>query len=369
VKFLILILCLLTAQPIAWARDCSYDLTGKPAYGEAQKLGLELTTKDDLVIERRGSPGRFVYYDGDGQRITSSAKIRTLEAMKIRPDLTSVRMVDSPNYHLLAIGRDAGGKSQYVYNPLWQQISGDIKFESLLEFGQVLPAIRAQVKKDMRDKEDARKRLLALLVRILDLTGMRVGNELSTEDGVFGLTTLRKQHVTVEGTKVTFRFKGKKGMPNVFQLSDAAVASMVNEMLEQRGWDLFKYKTNDGFKTLRSLDVNKYIKELSGQEFTAKTFRSWKANTAAVEFLSGQALPATEKDQRGLHRALNESIADLLNNTPNITKSHYIDPHVFQVFVASNGFRGFFSRAARRNRKSRSLLEEATLLILMSDLP
>ncbi len=285
------------------------------------------------ITRKMGSKG-FLYYGPNGHRITVDSEIQRLNALAIPPAYTNVVISTNPLSHLQAIGTDARGRRQYRYHPDWQAERGKAKFERLVDFASCLPDLREKVDEDLRSRGLNMDKALATVVWMLDNLYIRIGNTAYAKaNRSFGLTTLRNRHVKVEGGNVKFRFKGKSGKEWNLAHTDRRIANVVRKLQELPGQNLFQYLCDEGrCRQISSSDVNAYIKEITGEDYTSRQFRTWGATCMAVEALVSIEAASTK---RALARQLNEAIdhvAARLVNTRAVCRTSYIHPAVFEDF-------------------------------------
>lgn len=305
------------------------------------------------ITRKEGAKG-FLYYRPDGRRITEAPEIARLNALAIPPAYTNVVISTNPFSHLQAVGTDARGRRQYRYHPDWHAERGKAKFERLGEFANRLPDLRERVDADLRSRGLNMDKALATVVWMLDNLYIRIGNAAYAETNKsFGLTTLRNRHVKVEGGSLKFRFKGKSGKEWNLAHSDRRIANVVRKLQELPGQHLFQYVCDEGgCRQISSNDVNAYIREITGEDFSSRQFRTWGATCMAVEMLA--AIEAADT-KRALARQLNEAIdhvAAKLVNTRSVCRSSYIHPAVFEDFEA-----GALSGVLKLKTKSERLLQ------------
>ncbi|HEX2860790.1 MAG TPA: DNA topoisomerase IB [Lacunisphaera sp.] len=279
--------------------------------------------------ERKGDG--FIYRRADGARIRDAATLERIRRLAIPPAWTDVWICAAANGHLQATGHDARGRKQYRYHADWREARDADKFGRLSEFGRALPAIRRQVARDLRRPPLSREAVLATLVRLLETTLIRVGNEeYARANGSYGLTTLRDRHVRIGRQRVRIRFRGKSGKAHDIELHDRRLAARLRRLQDLPGQDLFLYEDEAGQRhTIRSDDVNDYLHEIAGNGFSAKDFRTWAGTLAAASWLS------RERPREGqlTKRQINEMIAQVaaqLGNTPAICRKSYIHPTVIE---------------------------------------
>jgi DNA topoisomerase-1 len=318
-------------------------------------------------ITRRRRGRGFQYVAPDGKTITGRAERRRIESLAIPPAWTDVWICPSPNGHIQATGRDARGRKQYRYHPRWREVRDETKYHRMAAFGRALPRIRRRVDRDMRRRSLSRDRVVATVVRLLDSTTIRVGNdEYARENRSFGLTTLRDRHVDVRGDRITFRFRGKGGRVHDVELEDPRVARVIRRCEELPGQDLFQYVDEDGRPVdVTSDDVNDYLREAAGDEFTAKDFRTWTGTVLAAwtleELGGGDGAP-----KRQLVSAI-EKVAEELGNTPAVCRSCYVHPDVIDAHLDGSLRAGLGRQAGRvltRDRHRLSPQEAAVLAFL-----
>ena len=295
-------------------------------------------TSDDMPGIRRVPRGKgWTCVDAGGKAIREREILDRVERLVIPPAWTDVWICAHENGHLQATGRDAKGRKQYLYHPQWQELANRTKFDKLRAFGQALAAIRSQVRRHLTLPELTKTKVVATVVELLDRTSVRVGNEEYVRaNGSFGLTTLRNRHAKVNGTEVRLRFRGKSGKEHEVGLKDRRLARIVRACQELPGQELFTYQLGRRqFKRLESSDVNRYLQAITGQPFTAKDFRTWKASVHVLEFLharTGQSLTATEA-KRVVSQAI-RSAADELRNTVTVCRKYYIHPQIVEWFLS-----------------------------------
>lgn len=306
-----------------------------------QALNAETRAPRRLVYVDDSMPGirrlrhgeHFRYLRPDGKPLKDEAELARIRKLAIPPAYTDVWICPRPDGHLQATGRDARGRKQYRYHPDWRIARDAGKFGRMLEFGKVLPRIRRRVKKDLALPVGAhprRESVLAALVRLLDTTLVRIGNdEYARSNGSYGLTTLRNRHAAVEGSTLRLRFKGKHGIVNDVSLDDPRVARIVRRCQSLPGQDLFEYADEDGtVRCLGSADVNAYLREAGGADFTAKDFRTWHATVHALQL--AKAPPPAGGSRRSAKEILAE-VAARLGNTVAVCRKSYVHPQVLAL--------------------------------------
>jgi len=296
---------------------------------------LRYSRPSDRGIRREGPPDAFRYVDADGRAVRSAQTRARIRALAIPPAWTSVWICDDPQGHLQATGRDARGRLQYRYHAQWRAQRDEHKFDRLAEFASALPAIRKAVARDLAHPGLARRKLLAAMVRLLDRTFVRVGDERYRRDnGSFGLTTLRTRHVKVTGDRIRLRFRGKSGKEHDVSLSDRRLARVVRRCLDLPGYELFRYVEDGETRPLCATDVNQYLQEITGADYTSKDFRTWGATVIATVLLTRYGLPEQSTERtRTVNRAL-RAAAHALGNTLAVCRKSYVHPGVVDAYLA-----------------------------------
>ena len=334
------------------------------SHASARSAGLRWVSDDGPGI-RRARAGRGFRYSGpSGRPIHDAATLGRIRALAVPPAWTKVWICPDPHGHIQATGRDAKGRKQYRYHPRWRAARDETKYDRLLEFGRALPAIRQRVERDLARRGLPREKVLATVLRLLEKTLIRVGNEeYARANRSFGLTTLDNRHVRVRGHRIHFRFRGKSGKVHEFGIEDAGLSRIVRRCRDIPGQDLFQYRDGRGRRrSVGSGDVNAYLAEVSGRDFTAKDFRTWAGSVRAWWALA--ARPAPQSNAQG-RRAVNEAIGEVarrLGNTPTICRKSYVHPAVVESYL-EGGLRRSPRRAAGASRLQPS---EASLLRLLS---
>lgn len=305
------------------------------ARGAARDAGLRYTTDASPGLIRRRAGRGFTYADADGTRVRDKDTLARIKALAVPPAWTDVWISRWPNGHLQASGRDARGRKQYRYHERWSARRDTDKFDRMLAFAAALPAIRAHCDDDLARRGLPQEKVLAAVVRLLELTLIRVGNdEYARLNRSFGLTTMRDRHAKVEGTAIRFRFRGKSNQNHEVDLRDRRLATVVRRCQELPGQELFQYVDDDGsVRDVASDDVNAYLREISGGDFTAKDFRTWAGTVLAYRAL--RALQPVD-DDRGARRNVVEAIrqtAGALGNTPAVARRSYVHPAVLEAYL------------------------------------
>jgi DNA topoisomerase-1 len=335
----------------------------------AKAAGLRYVSDTTPGIRRRRAGKRFSYLGPDGTPIRDPEQLRRIKGLAIPPAWTDVWICPSPRGHIQASGRDAKGRKQYRYHPRWRQVRDETKYERMMTFGQALPEIRRRVDKDLARPGLPREKILATIVRLLESTLIRVGNEeYARENGSFGLTTMRNRHVDVDGATVRFEFRGKGGKRHEVDVRDRRVAKIVERCQDLPGQTLFQYVDADGVRqTIDSADVNEYLREISGQDFTAKDFRTWAGTVLAALALDElEAFDSETQAKQNVVRAI-ESVAERLGNTPAVCRKCYVHPAVVDAYLEGSMVETLKQRAEREIAESLTELrpEEAAVMALL----
>jgi DNA topoisomerase-1 len=307
---------------------------------EGPGIGLELPPElhyvDDSLpgIRRRKLRGRFAYFLPDGTRITDADEIQRINHLAIPPAYQDVWICMDPCGHLQATGRDARGRKQYRYHPDWRELRDGNKYERMLAFGAALPRLRARVDKDLQGRELSRERVVATVVALLDNTLIRVGNQrYAKQNKSYGLTTLRTRHVQLQGSTIRFQFRGKSGVEHKVTLRNAGLARIMRRCLELPGQQLFQYLDDDGQRhPISSSDINAYLREVTGADFTAKDYRTWAGSCLALARLRACREPTSSQGKSHLLDTVRE-VARQLGNTPAVCRRCYIHPAVLEHFA------------------------------------
>ncbi len=313
----------------------------------ARAARLHYVTDSRPGLQRRAAAEGWTFHNPDGTQLTDEAEIARIRALAIPPAYTDVWICRDPKGHLQASGRDARGRKQYRYHPRWREVRDEAKFEKMLTFGQKLPVIRRQVQADLALPGLPRRKVVALVVRLLELTLARIGNEeYAKTNKSFGLTTLRHRHARVRGSHVVFDFRAKHGIERHIDLSNRRLAGIITRLEDLPGQDLFQFKDADGnLHGIDSQDVNGYLHETTGEDITAKDFRTWAAtNLAALALHEFAQFDSTSAAKKNVVRAV-EHVAAQLGNTPAICRKCYIHPAIVDGYLDGTLALGLKQRA------------------------
>jgi DNA topoisomerase-1 len=339
---------------------------GKRRLPRALKRGSRLTYVSDqapgIGRERRGKSFRYV--GTRGRLICCQRTVARIRTLAIPPAWTDVWICPDPRGHLQATGRDDRGRKQYIYHSAWQTARNCEKFENLYEFGKSLPRVRRVVARQLARHELDRETLLAAMILLLDRTLVRVGNEeYVRQNDSFGLTTLRDRHAQARGPSLRIRFRGKSGIEHDVRITHRRLARIVRQCQELPGQRLFQYYDESGaIRPVTSGDVNDYLRTLTGNEFTAKEFRTWKATVHVLDCLLPLCSASAEASELAGKRAVKAAIASAaaaLGNTVTICRKYYVHPRITELFLAGE----LGSQAARPRRVRRGLTQGEELLL------
>ncbi|MDP2453128.1 MULTISPECIES: DNA topoisomerase IB [unclassified Kaistella] len=300
----------------------------------AKAVNLVYTSdRENPGIARRKRGKKFAYFTRD-QKIKDEEEIQRIKQLAIPPAWENVWICALQNGHLQATGLDVKQRKQYRYHPIWNALRKRTKFYRMLQFGEALPKIRLALEKDLARRKLDKRKVLALVVSLMERTNIRIGNNIYEKlYGSFGLTTLKDRHVTIGTKKIQFSFKGKKGIHHKIDLNNAKLARAIKKCKEIPGKELFQYYDEDGnAHAIESGMVNEYIKEISGEDFTAKDFRTWSGTVnALIAFKAIEAEEIEEKKKSKIKRAI-DLVACELGNTSTVCRKYYIHPLIINMF-------------------------------------
>ena len=300
----------------------------------ATHAGLVYVSDGLAGITRKRVGKGWAYYAPDGARIADRATRKRLDRLAIPPAWTDVWICPDPSGHIQATARDARGRKQYRYHPSYREARDQSKFRRMLEFSEALPLLRERVERDLRGTDLGRRQLLATVVRLLDRTLIRVGNdEYARENQSFGLTTLRRRHVQVEGDRLRFAFRGKSGVEHSISVADPRLARIIQRCQDLPGQEMFQYLGADKKRqTVSSDDVNGYLREASDRDVTAKDFRTWGGTMLAAVELRAMGAPASRREaDRNIIRAI-DAVAERLGNTRAVCRKYYVHPALLHAY-------------------------------------
>jgi len=306
------------------------DLNGNKVVARA--AGLRYVNDDEPGISRRRAGKGFSYRSAGGAVIRDRDELRRIGALAVPPAWTDVWICSSARGHIQATGRDARGRKQYRYHPEWTRTRDEAKYERTVAFARALPRLRRRVARDLARRGLPRVKVIAAVIRLLEVTLVRVGNEeYARHNRSFGLTTLRRRHAEVHGSAVKFTFRGKSGVMHTVGIRDRRLARVVRQCQELPGQHLFEYVDDDGaIQTVNSEDVNDYMRDAMGSDFTAKDFRTWAGTVLALRAL--RTAPGELPTKKAL-KSVVDRVADELGNTPTVARSGYIHPALIDAYL------------------------------------
>jgi DNA topoisomerase-1 len=301
----------------------------------AKAAGLRYVTDDEPGIRRKKRGKGFTYVDPQGHTVKDGKTLERIRKLAIPPAWTDVWICPRPNGHLQATGRDARGRKQYRYHADWREVRDETKFGRMIAFGEALPKIRERLDRDMSLRGLGREKVLATVVKLLETTLIRVGNkEYAKQNNSFGLTTLRDQHVDVEGSTLRFEFRGKSGKEHSVEVHDRRLARIVKQCRDVPGQKLFQYLDESGERqSVSSEDVNAYLRETTGEDFSAKDFRTWGGTVLALSALLEVGACESEREASKAVVEAIKHVSGQLGNRPAICRKYYVHPVVIQSFL------------------------------------
>ena len=300
----------------------------------AQEADLVYMDCEGPGITRKRWGRGFTYLDEAGEHIQDEALRERFEALVIPPAWTDVWICPDERGHIQVTGRDARGRKQYIYHPRWEELRSQTKFNRMVLFAEALPALREQIDSHLRKHGAPRERVLAAVVRLLQETLIRVGNpEYARHNQSYGLTTMKDEHLELAGTRLHFAFTGKSGKEQEVEVRDSRVARVVRQLQQLPGQELFQFVNEAGERqALESGDVNAYIREATGRDFTAKEFRTWGGTVHAVSTLRAFGPPADEEEVAKKKTELYRQVSERLGNTPAVCREYYVHPAVVDAY-------------------------------------
>ncbi len=302
---------------------------------EIKAAGLRFVSDKVPGLRREPDGDAFRYFAPNGQEVTDDKTLSRIKSLAIPPAYTDVWVCTSPNGYLQATGHDAKGRKQYRYHPHWRDTRDETKFAHMTAFGAALPRLRERVEADLRKPGMPREKILATIVRLLETTLIRIGNvQYAKENAHYGLTTLQTDHVEVEGATLHFHFVGKSGKEHSIDLRDKKLASIVARLHDLPGQEIFQYADAEGnLHSVGSEDVNAYLHEVAGDEFTAKDFRTWAGTVlASLALQEFEAFGSATQAKRNVTAAI-KAVSQRLGNTPAVCRKSYIHPAVFETYL------------------------------------
>lgn len=332
----------------------------------AAEIGLRYVNDSKPGFTRKPSGKHFDYFDKDGKKITDEKIISRIQSIGIPPAYKDVWISPTANGHIQATGKDARGRKQYRYHTKWRSTRDENKFDHILHFGDVLPKIRQQVEADLKLSGLPKNKVLACVITLMEKTLIRVGNaEYAKNNQSYGLTTLRRKHIKVIGAKISFEFTGKSGKNWNLSVNDRRIATIVNKCADIPGHELFKYIEEDGSKKdVTSSDVNTYLKEISGENFTAKDFRTWSGTIlAALALTEFEKYDSEAQAKKNVVRAI-EHVAKQLGNTPAICRKCYIHPLILESYLSGDLANAFGKEIDQKMKADYEVLTAEEIMVL-----
>ncbi len=333
----------------------------------AKTAGIQYVSDETPGIDRLVKGTKVSVVGPDGEPVRDEETLDRIASLAIPPAWTDVWICPSPRGHLQATGRDAKGRKQYRYHPRWRTARDETKYERILAFGRALPTIRKRVAKDLAKPDMPRVKVVAAAVRLLETTLIRVGNqEYARGHRSFGLTTLRDRHVEIEGATIRFHFRGKSGKDHEIDLKDRRLANIVKRCRDLPGQDLFQYVDADGERhTIGSGDVNDYLREITGEDFTAKDFRTWAGTVLAAWALHEyEAVDSDVQAKQNIVGAI-DSVAERLGNTRTVCRKCYVHPAVIDAYLDGTLVDSLRQRAAKLDDVLTELSHEETAVLAL----
>jgi DNA topoisomerase-1 len=337
----------------------------------ARAAGLRHVSDGKPGLSRTAAKEGFRYLDASGDPVDDDATLARIRALAIPPAWTDVWICAQANGHLQATGRDARGRKQYRYHARWRSVRDEVKYERMIAFGRALPGIRRAVETALKLPGLPREKVLATIVYLLEHTMMRIGNEeYARENKSFGLTTLRNRHVRIDGREVEFRFRGKSGVYHDVKVADRRLARIIERMRDLPGQELFQFVDDDGTThSIDSSDVNDYLRSITGEDYTAKDFRTWSGTVlAALALQAFEKFDSETQAKKNVVRAI-ESVAKKLGNTPSVCRKCYVHPAVLEAYMDGAELAALRARAEEELKEDLHALrpEEAAVLALLQE--
>ena len=308
----------------------------------AEEAGLRYVSDEQPGYTRKRKGKFFQYFDTEGKLIRDEARLLRIRRLAIPPAYREVWICPFSNGHIQAIGRDDRGRKQYRYHERWRSIRDENKYDRILVFAAALPKIRRRLQADLRLPGLKREKVLATVMELLQRTFIRVGNqEYARQNKSFGLTTMKDHHVKVRGMKLRFRFRGKGGVQHEVDVNDRRIAKIVRKLQDLPGQHLFQYSDDDSqLCDITSQDVNDYLREITGEDFTAKDFRTWAGTVLTAMALNAQGEFASKKEATMSIKNAITAAAKLLGNTPTICRKCYVHPVVLESYLSGHLIEG-----------------------------
>jgi DNA topoisomerase-1 len=312
------------------------------AMDAAEEAGLRYVSDDRPGYTRKSKDDDFEWLDTEGKVIRDEQRLLRLKRLAIPPAWTDVWICPAPNGHIQATGRDARGRKQYLYHERWREVRDENKYDRIISFGKALPKIRRRIARDLKLPGLPRNKVLATVVQLLERTFIRIGNEeYARENKSFGLTTMKDRHVEVKGAKLRFRFRGKSGRDHEVDVTDRHIAKIISKLQDLPGQDLFQYVDDDDeIRDISSQDVNEYLRAITGEDFSAKDFRTWAGTVLTAIALKAQEKFENQKQAKTNINTAIKAVAKILGNTPAICRKCYVHPAVLESYLDQKSIDG-----------------------------
>lgn len=333
-------------------------------YEAANLVNLRYVSEEQLAIKRK-KQGRGFSYFKNGSKISDKKTIQQIKKLVIPPAWSDVRISKTRNAHLQAIGRDEKNRKQYMYHPLWSKIRNETKFFKMAAFGESLPKIRRRVERDLDLPGMTQRKVLALIIRLMEETHIRIGNQYyAKENKTYGLSTFRNRHLKTYKDKMIFEFTGKSNKLHKVSLEDKKLIKLINQCEEIPGWELFKFYDEEGKKQgIDSGMINEYIHEITGDIFSAKDFRTWSASKIFFETLKELGYTTNEKDSKKNLLDAFDTTAEGLGNTRAVCRSYYVHPRIVNTYETGE-IVPYFESVKKESKKDYGSLSETEKAIL-----
>jgi DNA topoisomerase I len=332
----------------------------------AEEAGLRYVSDEQPGYTRKAKGDDFDYFDTEGKRIRDETRLLRIKRLAIPPAYKNVWICPSPNGHIQATARDARGRKQYRYHERWREVRDENKYDRMLVFGKALPKIRRRVNHDLKRRGLPREKVLATVVQLLERTFIRVGNEeYAKENKSFGLTTLRNHHVDATATKLRFSFRGKSGKEHEVDVTDRRLAKIIRQLQDLPGQEVFQYlNEKDERRKVTSEDVNDYLREITGEDFTAKDFRTWAGTVLAAMALNAQETFENKSQAKKNVKDAISAVAKILGNTPAVCRKCYVHPAVLEAYLDGAMIEGLKQKTEETLERKRGDLrsEEAAVM-------
>jgi DNA topoisomerase-1 len=337
----------------------------------AKTAGLRYVSEQTEGICRHRRGKGFFYADSSGKKVRDAETLNRIKSLVIPPAWKDVWICPDPRGHIQAIGRDQRGRKQYRYHARWREARDETKYEHMLDFGKSLPKIRRRVRRDMRQPGLPREKVIAIVIKLLESTLIRIGNdEYAKANHSIGLTTMHNKHVEIKAGAIHFEFRGKSGVEHAIDLQDRRLAKIIKACQDVPGYDLFQYVNGDGtHHAIKSEDINEYLHRVAGKEFTAKDFRTWAGTVlAAMALQEFERFDSQTQAKRNVVAAI-ESVAKKLGNTKAVCRKCYIHPTVLNTYLDGTLVDSLKAQVERQLKSSLHGLrpEEAAVLALLQE--